>query len=192
MRHMSFQKGHSCRISEDLCVPPNQKSFKLKEPPKSLSVTSCLQGYLQAETTHPCSVLCTVTNSSSLPIRYIRRNNAKLAQIAVRKVIPGRGPGDDGRRAGRLEGVDALAGLAVITLDAGALVAAANHVVAIPGEACKSQKRQHQSCAAVSPGCRDNLLRLLTGPTMSVNDRWQIQSWVSQRQIMESVPPEAR
>lgn len=41
-------------------------------------------------------------------------------------------------------------------------------------------------------GVQDDSLKLLTGPTMSVKDRWQIQSWVSQRQIMESVPPEAR
>lgn len=38
----------------------------------------------------------------------------------------------------------------------------------------------------------DNVLRLLTGPTISVKVRWQIQSVVSHIQITESVPPEAR
>lgn len=136
---------------------------------------------------------CAVTNISSLPIRHIRRNDAELAQIAVREVIPGRSPRDDGGRAGRLEGVDALARLAVIALDTGALVAAANDIVAIPCEACKRGMHQHHSCALPRyQGREQNLLRLFTGPTISVKDRWQIQSWVSQRQIMESVPPEAR
>lgn len=36
------------------------------------------------------------------------------------------------------------------------------------------------------------LLKLLTGPTMSVKVRWQIQSVVSHTQITESVPPDAR
>lgn len=37
-----------------------------------------------------------------------------------------------------------------------------------------------------------NSLRLLTGPIISVNVRWQIQSVVSHMQITESVPPEAK
>lgn len=39
---------------------------------------------------------------------------------------------------------------------------------------------------------KSDVLRLLTGPTMSVKVRWQIQSVVSHMQITESVPPEAR
>jgi hypothetical protein len=35
-------------------------------------------------------------------------------------------------------------------------------------------------------------LMLLTGPVMSINVRWQIQSVVSQSAIMESDPPVAR
>lgn len=38
----------------------------------------------------------------------------------------------------------------------------------------------------------EDLLKLLTGPTISVKVRWQIQSVVSHMQITESVPPEAR
>lgn len=135
---------------------------------------------------------CAMSNTLSLPIRHVRRNDAELAQVAVGKMITGRSPGDHGGRAGRLEGVDALAGLAVITLDAGALVAAADHVVAIPGKACKGSGVSHRPCCRVSGVEGVDSLRLLTGPTISVKDRWQIQSWVSQRQIMESVPPEAR
>lgn len=37
-----------------------------------------------------------------------------------------------------------------------------------------------------------NVLKLLTGPIMSVKVRWQIQSVVSHMQTTESVPPEAR
>ena len=91
-----------------------------------------------------------VTIIPSLPIRHIRCNDAELAQIAVRKVVPGRGPRDDGRRASGLEGMDALAGLAVITLNACAFVAAADHVVTVPGEACKGESCQHRSHASIS------------------------------------------
>lgn len=95
---------------------------------------------------------CTVTIILSLPIWHVRCNDAELAQIAVRKVVSGRGPRDDGRRAGGLEGVDPLAGLAVITLNAGALVAAADHVVPVPGKAYRGDRCQNHSCASISQG----------------------------------------
>lgn len=114
-------------------------------------MTSCLRGYLQAQTTHHllCNAYdvtclsasyCTVAVDCSFPIWHIRRNDAELAQITVRKVVAGRSPRDDGRRAGRPEGVHTLTGLAVVTLDSGTLVAATNHVIPIPGEACKCER----------------------------------------------------
>lgn len=62
-------------------------------------------------------------------------DDAQLAEVAVREHVAGGRPGDDGGRAGRLEGVDALARVAVVDLDPGALVAAAADVEAVEGEA---------------------------------------------------------
>lgn len=96
-----------------------------------------------------------MTNVSSLPVRHIRRDDAELAQIAVRKVISGWGPGDDRRRAGRLEGVNTLAGLAVVTLDSRTLITATNHVVTIPCKTCEiGGRRQYHSHASMPRGRR--------------------------------------
>lgn len=73
--------------------------------------------------------------ASSLPVNVLGLDDAQLTKVAVREHVAGRGPGDDGGRAGRLEGVDALARVAVVDLDAGALVAAATNVEAVKGEA---------------------------------------------------------
>lgn len=59
----------------------------------------------------------------------------ELTQIAVCELISHRGPSHDWGRARRLEGVDALARLDVVTLNARAFVTSACYIVAIPRKA---------------------------------------------------------
>lgn len=74
---------------------------------------------------------------------HVDTDDAQLADVGVRKLIAGRGPSDDGRGGGGLEGVYLLAALDVVAVDAGAGalalldvgVAAGHQVVAVVGEA---------------------------------------------------------
>lgn len=70
----------------------------------------------------------------SLPVS-IETDNPQRTSIHEGEEIPRGMPRHDGAGAGRLEGVHRLARLDVVDLDAGALVAAADQVHAVPGEA---------------------------------------------------------